>query len=127
MTNFFEGASPKETKALVEHFKRARPARDWSALQDVQSRADMLKTCFADVVVNGSEEHPVIRAREHNKLAPKLPCKHPRRNLAKNVTVWINEEGYLSTNKQQLSFFQVRVLYCADCEYVIEKGATAHA
>lgn len=123
MSSFFDGITHADVKALVEHSKRAKPRpKDWSQLQDVQSKADMLRTCFASVVINGSDEHPIIRAKDHNKWPARHACKHRNLNLAKNVRVWINADGYLSTNKEGVSFFQSRVLYCADCDYVIAKG-----
>lgn len=79
---------------------------------------EKLKTCFQEVTV--SEDRHVV-AKSHNKFPVKHACTHERRNVSRNVKAYINKDGYLSTNRDGISFFHKKLVWCMKCEFVLEK------
>lgn len=96
-----------------------RKTRDWSVLQTTQGIADALKTCFAEVTINGSEDHPVVYARGWNKTSDLARCTHKQLTIAKGVRVWVDSDGYLRSNDK--TFLVSEVVFCSRCEKVMRK------
>lgn len=76
---------------------------------------ESLKRVFSDVSV---DERGVIIAKGWIRPADKTSCKHTTRVTHRNISCYINKDGFLATGGEPM--FHKKVTSCIKCERVLE-------
>lgn len=85
--------------------KRAKKLPPPMTLKEASEIAEMLKLSFRDVVINGSEERPVVIARDHYRMTTR-----PGRCFCGGETIPSSVAGFKEYQKQQRTYSTEDVL-----------------
>ena len=94
-------------------------------LRDAVRIEEYLKRSFHDVIINGSREEPVVRAKNWKHLPPPMPCQHVQHTIARNIYAYIGPTGHLGRAPSEAEpIMYDEVVFCTRCEHVFK--AVAH-